>query len=387
MVNSHSIYFNEEHVLLRKMVRDFSNEELKPLAQDIDKNSTFPEESIKKIADLGLMGIPWSEEYGGAGMDNLSLVIAIEEMAKVCVSTAVTVMAHTSLGSGPFALFGSNTQKEEYLPELSSGKMIGAFGLTEPNAGSDAGNTQTTAVLKDDKFIVNGQKVFCTNAGVAGVIIFTARIIENDEDKGIGALYVDANTEGLRLGEPEKKMGWKGSDTRSVYFDDMQIPSNHILGKPDKGFKQFLKTLTGGRISIAALGLGICEAGYQASLKYATERDAFGRKISDFQSIGFKLSDMAMQIEAAKHLVYNAAYLKDHGESIIQEAAMAKLFTSELAMNITTEAIQIHGGYGYIREYNVERFFRDAKILEIGEGTSEVQRIVISREILKSLSY
>ena len=387
MVNSHSIYFNEEHTLLRKMVRDFSNEELKPLAQDIDKNSTFPEESIKKIADLGLMGIPWSEEYGGAGMDNLSLVIAIEEMAKVCVSTAVTVMAHTSLGSGPFALFGSNTQKEKYLPKLSSGKMIGAFGLTEPNAGSDAGNTQTKAVLKDDKFIVNGQKVFCTNAGVAGVIIFTARIIENDEDKGIGALYVDANTKGLRLGEPEKKMGWKGSDTRSVYFDDMQIPSSHILGKPDKGFKQFLKTLTGGRISIAALGLGICEAGYQASLKYATERDAFGRKISDFQSIGFKLSDMAMQIEAAKHLVYNAAYLKDHGESIIKEAAMAKLFTSELAMNITTEAIQIHGGYGYIREYNVERFFRDAKILEIGEGTSEVQRIIISREILKSLSY
>ena len=387
MVDSHSIYFNEEHALLRKMVRDFSNEELKPLAQDIDKNSIFPQESIKKIADLGLMGIPWPEEYGGGGMDNLSLVIAIEEMAKVCVSTAVTVMAHTSLGSGPFALFGSESQKEQYLPKLSSGEIIGAFGLTEPNAGSDAGNTQTAAVLKDGNFIVNGQKVFCTNAGVAGVIIFTAQIIENGENKGIGALYANANTKGLRLGEPEKKMGWKGSDTRSVYFDEMKIPSDHILGQPDKGFKQFLKTLTGGRISIAALGLGICEAAYQASVKYATERDAFGRKISDFQSIGFKLSDMAMQIEAAKHLVYNAAYLKDHGESIIKEAAMAKLFTSELAMNITTEAIQIHGGYGYIREYNVERFFRDAKILEIGEGTSEVQRIVISREILKSLSY
>jgi len=387
MVDSHSIYFNEEHVLLRKMIRDFSNDELKPLAQDIDKNSTFPEESIKKIADLGLMGIPWPEEYGGGGMDNLSLVIAIEEMAKVCVSTAVTVMAHTSLGSGPFALFGSESQKEKYLPKLSSGTIIGAFGLTEPNAGSDAGNTQTRAVLKNDKFIVNGQKIFCTNAGVAGVTIFTARIIEDGEDKGIGALYVDANTKGLRLGEPEKKMGWKGSDTRSVYFDEMKIPSSHILGQPNKGFKQFLKTLTGGRISIAALGLGICEAAYQASLKYSAERDAFGRKISDFQSIGFKLSDMAMQIEAAKHLVYNVAYLKDHGKSIIKEAAMAKLFTSELAMNITTEAIQIHGGYGYIREYNVERFFRDAKILEIGEGTSEVQRIIISREILKSLSY
>ena len=239
MVDSHNIYFNEEHTLLRKMVRDFSNEELKPLAQDIDKNSTFPYESIKKIADLGLMGIPWPEKYGGAGMDNLSLVIAIEEMAKACVSTAVTVMAHTSLGSGPFALFGSDSQKEKYLPELSSGKMIGAFGLTEPNAGSDAGNTQTTATLKGEKFIINGQKVFCTNAGVAGVIIFTARIIENGEDKGIGALYVDAKTKGLRLGEPEKKMGWKGSDTRSVYFDEMEVPSGHILGQPDKGFKQF----------------------------------------------------------------------------------------------------------------------------------------------------
>jgi alkylation response protein AidB-like acyl-CoA dehydrogenase len=387
MVDSHNIYFNEEHLLLRKMVREFSNEELKPLAQDIDKNSTFPEESIKKIADLGLMGIPWSEEYGGGGMDNLSLVIAIEEMAKVCVSTAVTVMAHTSLGSGPFALFGSDKQKEKYLPKLSDGTMIGAFGLTEPNAGSDAGNTQTTAVLKDGKFIVNGQKVFCTNAGVAGVIIFTSKIVEDGEDKGIGALYVDANTEGLRFGEPEKKMGWKGSDTRSVYFDNMEIPAEHILGKPDTGFKQFLKTLTGGRISISALGLGICEAGYQAALKYANERDAFGRKIGDFQSIAFKLADMATQIEAAKHLVYHAAYLKDNGQDIIKEAAMAKLFTSELAMNITTEAIQIHGGYGYIREYNVERFFRDAKILEIGEGTSEVQRIIISREILKSLSY
>ena len=381
------IYLKEEHLLLQKMVREFANQELKPLAQDIDKNSEFPKESINKISNLGLMGIPWSQEYGGGGMDNLSLVIAIEEMAKVCVSTAVTVMAHTSLGSGPFALFGSESQKKEYLPKLSSGEIIGAFGLTEPNAGSDAGNTETTAILKNNKFIVNGQKVFCTNAGVAGVIIFTAKIITNGKDKGIGALYVNSNTKGLKLGEPEKKMGWKGSDTRSVYFDDMEISSSNILGEPNKGFKQFLKTLTGGRISIAALGLGICEAAYQASLSYACERDAFGKKISNFQSISFKLSDMATQIEAARHLVYNAAYLKDKGKSIIKEAAMAKLFTSELAMKITTEAIQIHGGYGYIREYNVERFFRDAKILEIGEGTSEIQRIIISREILKSLNY
>ena len=382
-----NIYLKEEHLLLQKMVRDFSNQELKPIAQDIDKYSQFPKESIKKISELGLMGIPWSPKYGGGGMDNLSLVIAIEEMAKACVSTAVTVMAHTSLGSGPFALFGTEKQKENYLTKLSKGEMIGAFGLTEPNAGSDAGNTQTVAILKDDKFIVNGQKVFCTNAGVAGVIIFTAQIIENDENKGIGALFVDAKTKGLKLGPPENKMGWKGSDTRSVYFDQMEISSNNILGEPNKGFKQFLKTLTGGRISIAALSLGICEAAYEASLKYSNERTAFGKKINKFQSISFKLADMATQIEAARHLIYNAAWLKDKGENIVKEAAMAKLYTSELAMRLTTEAIQIHGGFGYIREYNVERFFRDSKILEIGEGTSEVQRIIISREILKSLEY
>ena len=382
-----SIYLKEEHLLLQKMVRDFSNQELKPIAQDIDKYSQFPKESIDKISKLGLMGIPWPEKYGGGGMDNLSLVIAIEEMAKVCVSTAVTVMAHTSLGSGPFALFGTKGQKENYLTKLSKGEIIGAFGLTEPNAGSDAGNTQTIAILKDDKFIVNGQKVFCTNAGVAGVIIFTAQIIENDQNRGIGALFVNKGAKGLKLGEAENKMGWKGSDTRSVYFDQMEIPSDNILGEPDKGFKQFLKTLTGGRISIAALSLGICEAAYQASLKYSNERIAFGKKINNFQSISFKLADMATQIEAARHLVYNAAWLKDKGENIIKEAAMAKLYTSELAMRLTTEAIQIHGGFGYIREYNVERFFRDSKILEIGEGTSEVQRIIISREILKSLEY
>ncbi len=381
------IYLKEEHLLLRQMVRDFSNQELKPIAQNIDKNSEFPLKSIKKISELGLMGIPWPQEFGGGGMDNISLVIAIEEMAKVCVSTAVTVMAHTSLGTGPFALFGTQKQKEFYLNKLSKGEMIGAFGLTEPNAGSDAGNTQTTAILRDGKFIVNGQKVFCTNAGYAGVIIFTAQIIEDGNNKGIGALFVDAGTKGLKLGKPENKMGWKGSDTRSVFFDQMEIPADNMLGDPDKGFKQFLKTLTGGRITIAALSLGICEAAYQASLKYSNERTAFGKKINKFQSIGFKLADMATQIEAARHLVYHAAWLKDNGEDIIKEAAMAKLFTSELAMQLTTDAIQIHGGFGYIREYNVERFFRDAKILEIGEGTSEVQRIIISREILKSIEY
>jgi len=381
-----SIYLSEEHLLLQKMIREFSTNELKPLAQEIDEKCIFPINSIKKISELGLMGIPWDEKYNGGGMDALSLVIAIEEMAKVCVSTAVTVMAHTSLGSAPFAYFGTEQQKNDYLKKLASGEILGAFGLTEPNAGSDAGNTETKAIFKNDKYLVNGQKIFCTNAGYAGVIIFTARIIKDGVDQGIGALYVDKGTKGLKLGEPENKMGWKGSDTRSVYFDDMEIPSTNILGKPDKGFKQFLSTLTGGRITIAALSLGIAQAAYISSLNYSNEREAFGKKINKFQGVSFKLADMAVQIEAARQLVYNAAWLKGQNENIIKEAAIAKLYASEAAMKITTEAIQIHGGYGYIKEYNVERFFRDAKILEIGEGTSEIQRIIISREILKSFN-
>mgnify|MGYP001292701203 FL=1 len=368
------------------MIREFSEKEIKPLAQDIDKNSTFPKETIDKLAELGLMGIPWPSKYGGGEMDNLSLVIVIEEIAKVCVSTAVTLMAHTSLGTGPFYLFGNEDQKDKYLRKLSTGEIIGSFALTEPNAGSDAGNTQTTATLVDDEYIVNGQKVFCTNAGYAGVIIFTAKIIKDGNDCGVGALFVDANTPGLNLGAPEKKMGWKGSDTRSIFFDNMKIPSTNILGNTQKGFNQFLETLTGGRITIAALALGISQGAYNLALHYSQEREAFGKKINKFQGVSFKLADMATQIEATRHMVYNTAWLKDNNNSIIKEAAMAKLFSSEVAMKITTEAIQIHGGYGYIREYNVERFFRDAKILEIGEGTSEVQRIVISREILKSFN-
>ena len=376
------IYFTEEHTLLKNMVKDFAVNEIKPLAQKIDTNMEFPKESISKMADLGLMGIPWKEEYGGTGMDTMALVIAIEEIGKVCASTAATMMAHTSLGTAPIATFGTQEQKEKYLPGLASGEQIGSFGLTEPNAGSDAGNTQTTAVLKDNHFIVNGQKAFCTSAGVASIIIFTARLIDNGVDQGIGAFIVESGTEGLSLGEPEKKMGWKGSDTRSVFFENMIIPKENILGSPSKGFKQFLKTLVGGRITIGALSLGTAQGAYELALNYSKEREAFGKKINKFQGVSFKLADMATSIEAAKHLVYHAAWLKDNNQSVIKEAAMAKLFASETAMNICTEAIQIHGGYGYIKEYEVERFFRDAKILEIGEGTSEVQRIIISKNIL-----
>ncbi len=376
------IYFNEEHLMLQRMVREFAINEIKPLAKKIDQEGLFPMESIKKMAELGLMGIPWDTKYGGNNMDTLSLVIAIEEIGKVCASTAATMMAHTSLGTAPIATFGTQEQKEKYLPGLASGEQIGSFGLTEPNAGSDAGNTQTTAVLKDNHFIVNGQKAFCTSAGVASIIIFTARLIDNGVDQGIGAFIVESGTEGLSLGEPEKKMGWKGSDTRSVFFENMIIPKENILGSPSKGFKQFLKTLVGGRITIGALSLGTAQGAYELALNYSKEREAFGKKINKFQGVSFKLADMATSIEAAKHLVYHAAWLKDNNQSVIKEAAMAKLFASETAMNICTEAIQIHGGYGYIKEYEVERFFRDAKILEIGEGTSEVQRIIISKNIL-----
>lgn len=379
------LYFTEEHKMLRDMVRDFARNEVKPLAQELDEKGGFPYESVKKMAELGLMGIPWDEKYGGTGMDTMALVIAIEEIGKVCPSTSATMMAHTSLGTAPIAIFGTEEQKERYLPGLASGKKIGAFGLTEPNAGSDAGNTQTRAVLNGDEYIVNGEKAFCTNAGEAAVMIFTAVMVEDGEEKGISAFVIDADTEGMSFNPPEKKMGWCGSDTRSVFFKDMHIPKSAVLGNPSKGFKQFLKTLTGGRITIGALGIGTAQGAFARALAYSQEREAFGKPIHKFQGVSFKLSDMATQIEAARHLVYYAAWKKDRGLPVIKEAAMAKLFSSETAMMVTTEAIQVLGGYGYIKEYDVERFFRDAKILEIGEGTSEIQRMIIARELINSV--
>ena len=379
------LYFTEEHKMLRDMVRDFARNEVKPLSQELDEKGGFPYESVKKMAELGLMGIPWDEKYGGTGMDTMALVIAIEEIGKVCPSTSATMMAHTSLGTAPIAIFGTEEQKERYLPGLASGKKIGAFGLTEPNAGSDAGNTQTRAVLNGDEYIVNGEKAFCTNAGEAAVMIFTAVMVEDGEEKGISAFVIDADTEGMSLNPPEKKMGWCGSDTRSVFFKDMHISKSAVLGNPSKGFKQFLKTLTGGRITIGALGIGTAQGAFARALAYSQEREAFGKPIHKFQGVSFKLSDMATQIEAARHLVYYAAWKKDRGLPVIKEAAMAKLFSSETAMMVTTEAIQVLGGYGYIKEYDVERFFRDAKILEIGEGTSEIQRMIIARELINSV--
>jgi len=289
------------------------------------------------------------------------------------------------LGTVPIVLTGTEEQKQKWVPLLASGKILGAFGLTEPEAGSDAGSTRTAAVKDGDHYVVNGSKIFITNASEAGVLSFTAQIMEEGIKKGIGAFTIPTDITGLKIGPKEKKMGWRASDTRQLFFEDMKVPVENMLGNPKEGFKTFLKTLIGGRISVGALAVGTAEGAYKKALKYSTERKAFGREIYKFQSIGFKLADMATQIEAAKLLVFNSAWMKDQGKDVIKEAAMAKLFASEVAMDVTTEAIQIFGGYGYVAEYDVERFFRDAKVLEIGEGTSEVQRLVISREIIKDV--
>ena len=379
------LFFSEEHTMLVKMVADFARSEIEPVARELDRESRFPKDIITKMGDLGLMGIPVPEQYGGAGMDTVAYSAAIMELAKADASVAITVAAHTSLGTIPIVLSGSEEQKQKYVPKLASGKMLGAFGLTEPDAGSDAGATKTTADKNGDGYIVNGGKIFITNAGVAGILSFTTQIVENGENKGIGAFVVPTDIDGLTIGPPEKKMGWKASDTRQLFFENMSVPKANMIAEPAKGFKTFLKTLTVGRISVAALAVGTAEGSYARALRYSKERSAFGKKIHQFQPVGFKLADMATQIEAAKLLTFHAAWKKDQGLDIIKEAAMAKLFASEVAMKTTTDAIQVHGGYGYVKDYDVERYFRDAKVLEIGEGTSEIQRLIISREILKTI--
>ena len=380
-----TLFFTDEHNMLIDLISDFAKSEIIPIAREIDQTSRFPSEVINKLGDLGLLSIPVPKEYGGSGMDNVAYAAAIMELAKADASVAITVAAHTSLGTMPIVLAGTEEQKKKYVPKLASGEMLGAFGLTEPNAGSDAGATKTTAVRNGNNYTVNGGKIFITNAGVAGLLSFTAQIIEEGKNIGIGAFVIPTDIDGLTISEPEKKMGWKASDTRQLFFNNMLIDESNMIAAPGEGFKIFLKILTGGRISIAALAVGTAQGAYERALKYSTERKAFGKEINKFQSIGFKLSDMATQIEAAKLLTFHAAWKKDKGQDIIKEAAMAKLFASEAAMRITTDAIQIHGGYGYVKDYDVERYFRDAKILEIGEGTSEVQRLIILKQILKKV--
>jgi alkylation response protein AidB-like acyl-CoA dehydrogenase len=379
------LFFNQDHYMIQDMCRDFAQNEIVPVARELDKTGAFPKELVKKMGELGIMGINVPEKYGGAGLDMVSFATAIIELARADASVAITMAAHTSLGTLPVLLFGNERQREKYLPGLASGKTLGAFGLTEPQAGSDAGATKTKAELKGDEFIVNGGKIFITNAGEAEVLSFTSQVYEDGKKIGIAAFIIPTNTPGLEIGEKEKKMGWKASDTRQLFFNDMKISKDSMLGSPADGFKTFMKTLTSGRVSIGALSVGTAQGAYEKALAYSIEREAFGRQINKFQSIGFTLADMATKIEASKLLVYNAAWMKDNNLDITKEAAMAKLFASETAMEVTSDAIQVHGGYGYVKDYDVERYFRDAKILEIGEGTSEIQRLIISRAILKEL--
>ena len=382
-----SLFFKEEHVMIRDMVRNFADDQIMPLARSLDEEEKFPLELVQEMGRLGLMGMIVPQEYGGSGLDMVAFATAIIELARADASVAITMAAHNSLGTLPLLLFGNDNQKQSYLPKLASGEILGAFGLTEPEAGSDAGATKTRAIKSNNDYVVNGGKIFITNAGRAGLLSFTAQVIDSGNNIGIAAFIIPTDTPGLEIGKKEKKMGWKASDTRQIYFKDMRIPSSAMLGQPENGFKTFLKTLTSGRISIGALSVGTALGAYEKALRYSVERSAFNKPIHEFQSIGFKLADMATSIQASKLLVYHAAWLKDQGKVINKEAAMAKLFESETAMNVTSEAIQIHGGYGYVKDYDVERYFRDAKILEIGEGTSEIQRLIISREIIKDIKF
>jgi butyryl-CoA dehydrogenase len=395
-------YFTEQHYQVRDMVREFARTNVAPVARELDRTSEFPWENVKAMGELGLLGVPWSEELGGAGMDQLSYYITIHEMAKVDASHALTISAHTNLGTSPIVEFGTEEQRRRYVPLLASGQVLGGFGLTEPGAGSDAGGTATTAVDKGDHYLLNGSKIFITHAGVGEIFSVTARTEPGQGNKGITSFIVTKDTvdldsaralgvghaadlpktRGVRAGKKEDKMGWRASDTRELIFEDAVVPKENLLGRPGYGFINFLKTLDAGRIGIAALSLGIAEGAYDEALRYAGVRKQFGRLIGSFQGVNFQLADMALELEAGTHLLYHAAWLKQHGKPFKKEAAMAKLFCSELAMRNTTKAVQIFGGYGYTTDYPVERMMRDAKVCEIGEGTSEIQRLVIARQIL-----
>jgi short/branched chain acyl-CoA dehydrogenase len=370
---------DDETQLLQRTVREFALSEVEPVAAELDATKSFPYELVAKMADLGWMGIPFPEEVGGAGGTSLQYAIAVEELTRVDSSVAITLCAHTSLGTQPIYLFGSGEQREQWLPRLCSGEILGAFGLTEPEAGSDAGNTRTRARLKDGDWVIDGAKQFITNAGteISGVVSITARTGEDE----ISNLIVPNGTPGYEQAAPYRKMGWNASDTRPLTFTDCHVPEENLLGNRGAGFQQFLQVLDIGRIGVAAMGVGLAQGALDQALAYAQERRAFGRPISKFQTIAAKLADMATEIEAARLLTYRAAWLKDEGQPFALTAAQAKLKTGRLAVRATEEAVQIHGGYGYIEEYPVCRFYRDAKILTIGEGTDEVQQMVIARSL------
>jgi butyryl-CoA dehydrogenase len=373
----------KEYEMLQQMYREFAETEVKPLAQEVDEEERFPVETVEKMNKYGFMGIPIPKEYGGEGADNLAYAMAVEELSKVCGTTGVIVSAHTSLCCSPIYEFGTEEQKQKYLVPLAKGEKLGAFGLTEPNAGTDAAGQQTTAILDGDHYILNGSKIFITNSGYADIYIIMAMTDKSVGTRGISAFIVEKDFEGFSVGKKEAKMGIRGSATCELIFENCKVPAENLLGKLGKGFGLAMKTLDGGRIGIAAQALGIAQGAIDETVKYVKERKQFGRSISKFQNTQFQLADMQVKVDAARLLVYRAARAKDNKEAYSVYAAMAKLFAAETAMEVTTKAVQLHGGYGYTREYPVERMMRDAKITEIYEGTSEVQRMVIAGNMLK----
>lgn len=373
---------SKEHQMLQKMYREFTENEVRPIAQEVDEEERFPEETVEKMAKLGMMGIPYPKEYGGAGADNLAYAIAIEELSKACATTSVIVAAHTSLCSYPIFAYGNEEQKRKYMPKLTSGEWLGAFGLTEPGAGTDAAGQQTTAVKDGDHYILNGSKIFITNAGYADTFVVFTMTDRTKGNHGITAFIVEKGYEGFSVGKHEKKMGIRGSSTCELVFEDCIVPAENMLGKEGKGFKVAMGTLDGGRVGIAAQALGIAEGAIDEAVKYSKERMQFGKRLSQFQNTQFELADMKARTDAAKMLVYRAAWAKDHNDPHVgMYSAMAKLTAAQTASDVTRRAVQIFGGYGFTRDYPVERMMRDAKITEIYEGTSEVQRIVISNNI------
>jgi len=378
----HSFDLTEDQRMIQEMVREFALAEVEPIAAEIDEHHRFPKETWDRIVALGISGIPFSEEVGGSNGGTLAYCLAVEEISRVCGSTGLTLAAHVSLGTYPIYAWGQHL-RDLYVPHLVAGEYMGAYGLTEPNAGSDAGGTQTTATLKGDEWVINGRKSFCTNANHAGTFIVTAVTDRSLGPKGISAFVVPRDTPGFIIEKGESKLGMRGSDWANLAFQDACIPRDHLLGPEGEGFRTFMRTLEGGRISIGALALGIAQGAFDCALRYAKEREAFGGPIADKQAIAFKLADMHVQIETARHLVYHAARLKDLGVEYGVQASMAKLYASEIAMKVTYDAIQVYGGYGFSREYPVERMWRDAKLCTIGEGTSEIQRVIISRSFLR----
>ncbi len=377
------IFCNEEHDLIRHTVRNFADKEIKPLARELDEKAEFSVELTEKMGEIGLFGMVVDPEYGGHGFDTLSYIIAVEELARIDSSQAATVAAHNSLGIGPIYSFGSEEQKRKYLPELCTGKALWGFGLTEPNAGSDSRGTKTKAVLEKGLWTINGSKIFITNASTVITRGSTVQVVtsEDKDQKEFSAIIVEQQTPGFKAVTMHDKMMWRASNTAELYFDDCRVPEENLLGKIGQGSRIMLHTLDSGRLSIAAMGLGLAQGAYELAMEYAKERKQFGQPIAKFQAISFKLADMATKIELARNLLYKACWLKDNKKPFAKEAAMSKLYCSEIAKEVADDAVQIHGGYGLMKDYPIERFFRDQRLLQIGEGTSEIQRLVITRHL------